>query len=269
MRPSEPGSSADRTETVDPSSVVPAVPEPGAPRLRREVWLVALAAAVVAGLVAWLAEEATYGVFKPRLFHQRLPDGAITFQPTLGSQKVADTRNAALAFGLQGGIVALALGLAGCLGSRSARRGVMVGLVAALAGAAAGAASAAALFPVIYLNPVPDPNDLMTPLMVRAGIWVAIAVVAGAAFAIGFRAGRGLSAPIGGALIGAVLATLLYGLLHGLLSPASGPTTLVAAGARERLIAVALMSLLVAAGAVRGTLGHLHRPRSGPHPLDG
>src|SRR5262245_12725736 len=94
------------------------------------VRLRALGAGAVAALVSWLLIEATLDSFKPRGTATRFM--ASTFM-IAGSQEraTAATRNAALALGLMGATVGLALGLAGAWPPHSLRAALaaVLGLV--------------------------------------------------------------------------------------------------------------------------------------------
>lgn len=249
----------DRRESPDSSVVPPATAGPNRALGPLRAWGLVLGAALVAGFLSWGGVEATRGFFKPRLVKKQMPDGSIVFDPTLASQKLADTRNNALASGIEGGLLALAMGLVGGLLGRSPARGLAVGLVAMMAGALAGALATARLFPIIYRDLVPDPNDLLTPLLVQAGIWMAIGAVAGLALAFGSGAVRRMPDALWGSILGGFLAAGLYRLLHGMLSPASSPTVLVALEPTSRLLAVFCLTGLVSVGAARGAIGKIDR----------
>lgn len=251
---------SDRRVSPDASEVSPSSPGGPRPLPPAKLWAMVLVTAVVAGLLSWGAIEATRDFFKPRLFEVHLPDGSTSMQPSLESQKHADTRNTALVFAIQGGFLALAMGLVGGLASHSPARGLVVGLFAQVAGAAAGALTASFLFPILFRDLVPNPNDLLTPLLIQAGIWMAIGAVGGLALALGLGAFRRVPDALWGSLLGAFLAAGFYRLLHGVLSPASGPMVLVATDPTGRLIAAFCLAVLVTAGAAKGALGPTERP---------
>jgi hypothetical protein len=237
---------------------------PSAPGERRrpawQVWIIALAAGIAAGLVAGLAGELTHGYFRPRLYQVEVMGLGTTMQPSRESLFAADLYNATLTFAVLGCATGLAMGFAGGLAGGSPARGVVVGLAAQAAGALVGALASLALVPLFFRRLVPDVNDLLTPILIHGGIWMAIGVVGGLAFAIGLNFRRHLANALGAACIGAFLAAVLYHLLSGSLFPDSGSTAPLAGSSVVRLLAMFLVTVLVAIGAVRGALGRAPRP---------
>jgi hypothetical protein len=181
-------------------------------------------------------------------------------QPSRESQFAADLYNATLVFAILGCATGLAMGFAGGLAGGSASRGVVAGLAAQAAGALVGALSSLALVPFFYRRIVPDLNDLLTPILIHGGIWMAIGAVGGLAFALGLKSRRNLPNAIGAACVGAFLAAVLYQLLSASLFPDTGSTGPVASSSVVRLLAMLLVTVLVAIGAVRGALGRAPRP---------
>jgi hypothetical protein len=132
-------------------------------------------------------------------------------------------------------------------------------------GALAGAATSLALVPVFFRQSIPDWNDLLTPILVRGGIWSAIAVVGGAAFAGGLGSWRHVPVASLSAGVGAFAASVVYHLLSGFLFPRSNPWDPVGGSAVLRLLATSLVTLLVAVGVARGAPLGL-RPPAEPGP---
>jgi hypothetical protein len=213
-----------------------------------------LVAVLAAGLLSWAGIEATRGLIRPQVFQKQMPDGSTVVDATLDSKKSADMKDVALASGIQGGALALVLAVLGGLVGRSPGRGLAVGLCAMVAGAAAGAAAGYRLFPIIFRDHVPDPNDLLTPLLVQAGIWIAIGAVAGLALGLGLGSVRRVPDALWGSVLGGFLAAGLYRLLYGMLSPASSPTVLVALDPTNRLLAAFCLAGLVSVGAAWGAI---------------
>jgi len=243
-------------------TTAPLVPEGSRPRPHRGVWTIALAAGVAAGLVAWLAGELAYGFFQPRLYKVDVIAFGTTMQPSKESLAAADLKNATLAFAILGGVTGLAMGFAGGLAGRSPARGVIVGLAAQAAGAIVGALTSLALLPYFFRGLVPNSNDLLSPVLIHGGIWMAIGAVGGLAFAIGMKCRRHLPNAVGAACVGAFLAAVLYHLLSGSLFPDSKSTDPVASSSFVRLLGMLLVTVLVAVGAARGALGRVPRPAS-------
>ena len=251
MPATEPGASSD---SVESSGTRPASPGGTAERGRSRTVSLALSAVVVAGLVAGLLGEVTHELFQPRL--QRFQYGPIpgVDAPSLETQRIADTNNAALVMGIQGAVLALAMGLAGGLASRSPIRGAAVGLGAMVAGGAAGASATLAMLPILFRSLVPNPNDLLTLVLVETAIWSAIGAVAGLAMAMGFWRIRRLPIAVLQGAIAAIVAAIVHRLLCALISPASAPTTFLPDDATSRLLGVGLLFLFVAIGTAGGML---------------
>jgi len=225
------------------------------PRQQVQVWAITLAGGVVAGLVSWVGGELAHGAFKPRLVQVVLMFGQTVMRPSASTSNAADVKNAALAFAILGGVTGLVMGFAGGLACRSPWRGVIVGLGAQALGALVGALASLALVPLFHRELVPDLNDLLSPIMIHAGIWTGIGAVGGLAFGVGMGCGRRLLRPIGGACLGAVLAAVVFHVVSGGLFPDSGYTGPVATSSLVRLMAMLLVTVLVAAGAARGAQG--------------
>jgi len=183
-----------------------------------------------------------------------------SLQPTQGSQNTANLQNAALVLTILGCVTGVAMGFAGGLAGRSPWRGVIIGLGALAVGGLVSALSSWALLPLFYRRIVPDPNDLLSPILIHGGIWMAIGAVGGLAFAIGMGCRRCLATAIGGACLGAILATVLFHLIGAGLFSDSGSTEPIASQALVRLLAMLLVTVLVAIGAARGAEGHIAVP---------
>src|SRR5262249_1954505 len=140
-----------------------------------------------AAVLASLLGELAYSVIKPELVKTTVL--LQTFmEVTVETDKAATIRNIIASAAIFGGVLGLAMGLAGGLTARSITRGVIVGLIAAPITAALAAAVARALLPFLFRRMVPDPNDLMTPILVHGGIWAAVGAAGAMAFAIAFNA---------------------------------------------------------------------------------
>ena len=169
----EVGSIPGQTEDGDVTKAATSSPPGSRPRSNGQVWAIALAFGLTAGLFAWGAEEATYGLFRPQLFPVvilRMP----SLQPSRESQNTADIKNATLAFAFLGCLTGLAMGFAGGVAGRSPVRGMVVGVVAMLLGGLIAAGASLVLLPAFFRQLVPDPSDLLTPIMIHGGIWGAI-----------------------------------------------------------------------------------------------
>jgi hypothetical protein len=214
-----------------------------------------LTAGIAAGLVSWLGGELTHGLFQPSLSLINFGMGVSLTMPTAVSQNVADLHNAAVAFGILGGVTGLALGLAGGLASHSLMRGVIIGFAALVVGGLVGIATSLTLIPLSYRQFVPDTNDLYTAILIRGGIWTAIALVGGLAFASGLGCPRRIPHVLVDVCVGALLATVVFQLLSAVLFADSRSTDPIANSVFVRLLAMLMIPVVVAIGAARGVMG--------------
>jgi hypothetical protein len=256
MESADSGSSSARAETTNTLPTAAVTADVTRPRTRRQIWMIALSVGVVAGLLAGLVVELTHGYFRPRLY-QVSAMGQTSFQPSRESQRAADTKNATLAFAILGGITGLFMGLAGGLSGRSPARGVMAGLGGTVVGSAVAVPASIAFLPFFYQRLVPDTNDLLTPILIHGGIWMAIGAIGGMAFSVGMSGGRHLLSAVAAACAGAFVASVLYHLLGGFLVLNSSAAEPLASSAVLRLLAMLLVAVLVAVGSARGALGRV------------
>jgi hypothetical protein len=215
----------------DPSTTPKASPESGPaagvsidpatkfPRRPAYLWLWVLAASLIAGLVAWLGGEATYRTF--RAVHVRPPNwndmGPYEQRAYLGDEELAqippaESKNAALAYGLLGAALAGALGLAAGLSRGSVTAGATAAVLGVVVGAAAGAAMAPVMIPIFYRHHThePGPTLMLLPLLVRAGIWVPIGVAAGLALGLALGDHKRIPSALIGGLLGATIGTIAF-----------------------------------------------------------
>jgi hypothetical protein len=246
-------------ESVEPSANLAGLPgassqavAPRSPGRARE-WAFALMAAIIVGLVSWIAGERAVDAFRPRLFLVQVL-GQTSMQPTYRSKNSADYKNAVLTHAIYGCVMGLVMGVAGGMAGRSLSSGLIVALGAQAAGAVVGALASMALLPLFFRHSVPDLNDLLTPILIHGCIWAAIGAVGAGAFA--YAAGRPwrlVPLAVSDACVGAGLASVIYHLLSAELFPDSKSIDPVATSPAVRLLAVSLLAGLVAAGAARGT----------------
>jgi hypothetical protein len=221
----------------------------GGARRPARLWPWGLAAGVAAGLIAWLAGEVVHGTFSP-------PDSLLknvnpALSPALASeQKLANIKNAILAFGLMGAILGLILGGVGGLARGSLRAGVMAGLIGLLAGGAVGAGVSWVLVPIAERNSDLLSDNLGFALLFHAGIWSAVGAAGGLAFGQGI-AGRGsIPRAILGATLGALLGTVIYELVGALAAPMDETSRPLSITASTRFLARLAVILPTALGAV-------------------
>lgn len=215
-------------------------------------WLLIMSLAIAAGAAAWYLGEYTFAYFKPSLAaseNYRDSTALNAEMPGVGA------RNGALTFGIFGGLLGLAMGLAGGLSRRSAGSALLGGLAGLVLGAAAGALPSIGVMPWQWRHRNDDPfnADLMSPLFVHLGLWSAVGLVAGLAYAIGrsrFNARRLAEAGFAG-FVGAILGTFLFEMTGALLLPAAGTTNPFALTSPARLFARLSVATFIGLGIIR------------------
>jgi hypothetical protein len=219
----------------------PVPPSATAPEANSAVraWALALAAGLVAGVVAWAIGEAT--LVPEAGFVNK--DEKIAVQPS-----VAGIRNGTISFGALGAALGLGLGLVGGLIRHSVPRAFVAGFIGLVAGGGAGAALSQVVLPVYYEHYTT--GDIMYSLMVHACVWVAVALAAGFAFALGVGGWREVVRGMLGGAAAALLATIIYEFAGGLLFPTALTDRPISVTWETRLAARLLVALLVAAGVV-------------------
>jgi hypothetical protein len=250
----------DPVVTPAPEAVEPAASSPRC----GSVLALAVAAGVAAGLLAWLAGEACYDFIRPAKERVEMM-GLSQLQPTTRTMSIADTRNAALAFGALGGLLGLALGAAGGLACRSLRAAGWAGLTGLVLGAAAGVGLAMLVGPWVFkLSTRPDlpawldPEGMILPMLIHGAIWCAIGAAGGLALAVGLGLGpRAMGRAMLGGLLGAALATVIYEVAGAQFFPLAQTTNLIATSSWARLLARLLVTVLVAFGAAREAVAGL------------
>ena len=158
-------------------------------------------------------------------------------------------RNAAVAYGLLGGIVALSLAIAaGCLPQRSSMtRRLTAGLAGIALGALFGAATSYAVTP-LYFNRL-GTADVTLSVLVHLAIWSAVGAAAGIAFGIGCGTRRRFAGSLIGGITGGALAALLFDVCGAFL-PLAHTERPLAEQADTRLAAAVLLSVFVVLGTV-------------------
>jgi hypothetical protein len=214
------------------------------------LWALAMAAAIVAGLLTWMIGEHTVGFFEPPPRPTRAR-GQTMNRPSFDSRVAAELKNAALTFGVFGAGLGLAMGLAGGLGRRAPRAAIWAAAFGLVLGGAAGGVASATVLPFYYrkLDVAQESlsHDLILPFLVHAGIWSSVAATAGLAFGIGLRSRRRLTLVALHGLLGGLLGAAIYEVLAALAFP-TGRTTEPLAGAwAPRLIGRLTVSIASAA----------------------
>ncbi len=240
------------------------------PRSGRLIAL-AVSAGLLAGVGSWLIGEAALSAFRPPYEAQQIM-GQTILKAKFEDRAAADTKNAGLAFGVLGGMLSLALGIAGGLARRSIASGVKAGIVGLVLGGLLAAATSLALVPVYYRALDKDQealsHDLALPLMIHGGAWAVCGLAGGLVFGIGLGGGRArlLNSALGG-LIGAALGAAAYEMIGAVAFPAARTASPISFTPGTRLLArmlVASLTGLVAAASVKRTSPRL--PAAQPKP---
>jgi hypothetical protein len=258
---SESGSIPVHGALSDASVTFPVSHDGDRPRPHHQIWAIALASGVAAGLICFIAGELAYEAFQPRLFKVDGP-GMVSMQPSVESQNAADLKNAAVAFGILGCVTALAMGFAGGVAGRSFGRGTKVGLGAQAGGSLVGSLAALVLLPVVIRRSWEGTNDVVWPFVIHAAILAVIGAVGGLAFAIGMRCRRSIVSAVAATSAGAFLAAVLIRLFDICFFANSAQVDLVARSSILRFVAMFVPSLLIAVGAATATVGSIRLQQS-------
>lgn len=231
---------------ADPSAPGTGALNPGGVVTPR-TWGLVLAAGIAAGVCSWLVTE---GVMKAYLLSLLPPMKPI---PTVEDARQiirAKVVIGTVVFGMMGGLLGIAFGLAGGGWRRSVGAAGMAGAVGLLAGSAVVAGVAWVVLPFVYTRLDPQSHDLGTPLLYHELLWSFAGAVGGGAFGLG-AGGRSLwvRTAIGG-WVGAALAIVVYELVGALAFP-THQTQFPLAGSPETR---AMAWILVALGAAIGMI---------------
>jgi MFS family permease len=239
-------SPSDRAPAEITPHLAPAGAKPFTEQYRRLLAL-AIAAGLIAGVASLLAGEVIlnryHGDLVPNI--QAHPD-----PETMRRWREARLYSAAVTFTTMGGLLGLTMGLAGGLARRSVFASAGAAILGLSLGTAAAASTALVLVARFFKKHDPQSGDLVLPLLTHGAIWLAVGAVGGLAFGLGLG-GRGRwKATLVGGLVGAAAATIVYEIV-GALAFASSKTDLpLSSSITTRGMALLLVSILSAVGAV-------------------
>jgi hypothetical protein len=174
---------------------------------------------LIAGLAAFGLGEATHKLI-PAEKVQINAMGRIMNAPTGATQAVANTRNAAIAFGLLGMCLGGCLGIAGGQARRVLSGTIAAGLLGSILGAALLAGSSMAsinFFANAQINYVD--YDLFISMAMHGLIWGLAGAAAGLAFAVGLGQPRLLARATVAGFAGAVIGAIAFDLIGAGLFP--------------------------------------------------
>jgi hypothetical protein len=203
-----------------------------------------VAAGVLAGIAAWLVGEAAHGAFEPELTYE-----ASMRNTMIGQVHDSWVYASMVAYGALGGLVGLLFGLAGGVGRRSGASAVLGGLVGLVVGVGVAILMAWVLVPVFTKNYDPDTEDLLMPMAIHAGLWIAAGLGGGLGYGLGSGGGsRRIGQAVVGGLVGALIGTALYEVVGAVAFPLEATVEPVSRGWGSRLAG----RMLVAVGAAVG-----------------
>jgi hypothetical protein len=233
------------------------------------LWALAIAGALLSGAVAAGIYEVTPTIFIPPP-HMVSMMGQMTNQPLAPDIVVADRKNAMVAFGIAGGLLAMSLGLAGGLARRSVPGALVGALVGLVLGAGCGAAAAAVGVPVLARqhdkNPDSVTKDMAIPLLIHVGMWSAIGVAAGAGLGVGAGMRGRLPSVILGGLAGGALGAGIYDITAALIWADGRTYQVIAHKWPPRVYACLIPPLVTALVAVAGVVSPERRTKPAPPP---
>ncbi len=242
-----------------------ALPRPRYSPEHRARWLV-IAAGMAAGLAAFAAGEATYQIIPPRRVMLNTM-GTVAPAVTAETQSTADVRNAALAFALQGALLAGFLGAAGGLARRSVPMAAAAGLPGALLGAGlAGAVSLLSLRAFNRARVDHSDYDMAISILMHGTIWGLTGAAAGLALAIGLGGDRRrLAAGFLLGFVGAAIGALAFDILGAGLFPLAETGDAVSRTWDSRLTArllVAIATSALVSGLAASAIAAARKPAS-------
>jgi hypothetical protein len=254
MSKNDPSDGPDTDRALD-LSIVPDVAGPSS----RRTWIIAVVAAIGAGLGSWGVVEGVLNAYTPAFQSRTSP------YPT--AEEIARITRARIAcetitFAATGGLLGLVLGLAGGISRRSIKWATLAGLLGLVVGGLAEAGSAYGTLQFIYTKIDVQSEDLLQSMLSHLALWAVIGLAGGLAFGLGLG-GRGAwwKAAAGG-LVGFALATVAYELIGALVLPTDGTHQPFGDSARSRVLAQVLITLGAAIGAVAATSDRAKRPAS-------
>jgi len=209
------------------------------------VW--ALGAALVAGFVSWRIGEAMHGYYRPP---KAASGGRYDFSALNREQAVADRKNAVIAFGTFGALLASTFGVAGALGRRSwiaLATAMLAGLVLGGLGGALVSYGVAPMFSRFYADKDPV---LLLPVLVRGSICAVIGMAAGLALGLGARGPAGALRPLTGGLLGSLFGVIASETINAVVYPMDRNDQLIPTSMIARLLCYVGVAGCVALGAV-------------------
>ncbi|WZO96446.1 hypothetical protein EP7_003439 [Isosphaeraceae bacterium EP7] len=210
----------------------------------------ALLAALVAGLLAWLVGETPFGTVRPsRVWINTL--GNLNLSTTHDTELKALTASSARVYGAFGLLLGLTLGLAGALARGGIRSGLKPALIGAILGAIAGGALPFLAVPLHDSLRTSIPDETLASIMMHGLIWGTIGAAVSVALGLGAEGGsrRRVVACIAGGVIGALVGTAVYEVVGAMAFPLDETGEAISKSSASRLLARLIVGLSIALGA--------------------
>jgi hypothetical protein len=207
-----------------------------------------IAAAIVAGLAAWLAGETSLVWVAPRKVPM-VTVGQKHFGTTADTERAAIVATSARSNAAFGALLGLAFGAAGGMARRSAGGAVKAALLGAIVGGSGGYVASYCLVPVYYRHSHRFVVDLIPSMLLHGALWGSVGALAALALGVGWGAGPSqlVRCLIGGAL-GAFIGTAAFDLLGAILFASDDTSEPVSTSAASRLFARMLAAVFIALG---------------------
>jgi vacuolar-type H+-ATPase subunit I/STV1 len=246
---SDPTSAVDDTTASLPASAVSELPSERIGRLLVIAAVAGLAAGVVSELIGELILNSYHSDLNPPL--QMNPNAE-----DMRRWREARLYSATLTFSTLGGLLGLALGLAGGFARRSTAASAGAANLGLVLGSATAGSFSLILVSIFFKGYDPQSGDLLFPLLTHGAIWSAVGAVGGLAFGLGLG-GRGRwKATLVGGFTGAAAATIVYELVGAVVFASSKTDLPLSSSSMTRGMALLLVACLSSIGAVLA----LHQP---------
>ena len=230
------------------------------------IWVATITAGLLVSALGWLAGEFVIKSI-PTQTDQANVNGRERSIVTVLSSHRTEVKRATLAYGIDGALLGMCLGLAGAFVRRFSGAAAVAALVGLIVGGGAGAGASSGLFPIFLRHLDPISGDLLMPMIAHAAVWSALGSSGRPGVwdrACGIRNPETIVRAVLGGLTGAALGAIAFQFLGALCFPQSKTDMPLAAEPAARLLALALTCLSTAVGVAisdRPAMSHQGGPR--------